>query len=200
MGRNKDFDENEVLQKAVCLFWDKGYNGTSMQELVDGLGISRSSLYDTFGDKHQLYLRALDTYRQGYGSQMCTLIREAPSAKAAIRGLLELVVSELLGDKQRKGCFIVNAGIELGTHDTEVSALICQNELQLEEAFLKIIRQGQERGELDQDKDPQALASFLGNTVKGLQVSVKSRTDKTFFEDVIGTALTTLDGVAYKSA
>jgi TetR/AcrR family transcriptional repressor of nem operon len=199
MGRNKDFDENEVLKKAVCLFWDKGYNGTSMQELVDGLGISRSSLYDTFGDKHQLYLKALEAYQQGYGSQMCTLIREAPSAKAAIRSLLELVVSELLGDKQRKGCFMVNAGIELGTHDTEVSSLICQNERQLEDAFLKVIRQGQERGELDQNKDPQALARFLENTVKGLQVSVKSRPEKAFFEDVIDTALTALDSVAHKS-
>jgi hypothetical protein len=79
-------------------------------------------LYDTFGDKHQLYLKALEAYQQGHGSEMCTLIREAPSAKAAIQGLLELVVSELLGDTQRKGCFMVNAGIELGTHDTEVSS------------------------------------------------------------------------------
>jgi TetR/AcrR family transcriptional repressor of nem operon len=193
MARTKDFDESEVLKKAVCLFWDKGYNGTSMQELVDGLGISRSSLYDTFGDKHQLYIKALEAYQQGHGSEMCTLIREAPSAKAAVQGLLELVVSELLGDTQRKGCFMVNAGIELGAHDTEVSALICQNERQLEEAFLKVIRQGQERGELDKKKDAQALARFLGNTVKGLQVSVKSTTDKAFFEDVIRTALTTLD-------
>jgi TetR/AcrR family transcriptional repressor of nem operon len=193
MARTKDFDENEVLKKAVCLFWDKGYNGTSMQELVDGLGISRSSLYDTFGDKHQLYLKALEAYQQGYGTEMCTLIREAPSAKAAVKGILELVVSELLGDKQRKGCFMVNAGIELGAHDTEVSALICQNERQLEDTFLEVIHRGQESGELDQKKDPQALARFLGNTVKGLQVSVKSTTEPTFFEDVIQTALITLD-------
>lgn len=193
MARTKDFDECEVLQKAVCLFWNKGYNGTSIQELVDGLGISRSSLYDTFGDKHQLYLRALETYQQGYGHQMCTLIRESPSAKAAIRSLLEMVVNDLLGDQQRKGCFTVNAGIELGAHDTDVNNLICQNERQLEEAFLKVIRQGQESGELDKAKEPQALARFLGNTVKGLQVSVKSTTEKAFFEDVIRTALTTLD-------
>lgn len=193
MARTKDFDESEVLKKAICLFWDKGYNGTSMQELVDGLGISRSSLYDTFGDKHQLYLRALEAYQQGYGGQLCTLIRETPSAKIAIRKMFDLVVNDLLDDQQRKGCFMVNAGIELGAHDTEVSALICQNERQLEETFLKVIRQGQESGELDKAKDAQALARFLGNTVKGMQVSVKSTTDKAFFEDVIRTALTTLN-------
>ncbi|HVW96781.1 MAG TPA: TetR/AcrR family transcriptional regulator [Mucilaginibacter sp.] len=193
MARNKDFDESEVLKKAICLFWDKGYNGTSMQDLVDGLGISRSSLYDTFGDKRQLYMKALEVYQQGYGSQLCTLISAAPSAKAAIRNLLEMMVNDLLGDEQRKGCFMVNAGIELGAHDTEVGALICQNELQLEQAFLKAIQQGQESGEIDPQKDPQALARFLGNTVKGLQVSVKSTTDRAFFDDVIHTALTILD-------
>jgi TetR/AcrR family transcriptional repressor of nem operon len=193
MARTKDFDENEVLKKAICLFWNKGYNGTSMQELVDGLGISRSSLYDTFGDKHQLYLKALDAYQQGYGNQICTLIHEAPSAKAAIQAMLNLIANNLLDDQERKGCFMVNAGIELGTHDTEVSQLIAQNEQQLEEIFLQVIRQGQASGELDQSKDPQALARFLGNTVKGLQVSVKSTTNKAFFEDVIRTTLTALN-------
>lgn len=192
MARTKDFDEREVLKKAIFLFWDKGYNGTSMQELVEGLGISRSSLYDTFGDKHQLYLKALEAYQQGYGSQLCTLISEAPSAKTAIRGLFDLVINSLLDDQQRKGCFMVNAGIELAAHDTEVSQLICQNEQQLEATFLKVIRQGQESGELDPAKDTQALARFLGNTVKGMQVSVKSTTDRRFFEDIVSVALSVL--------
>ncbi|MBS7566942.1 TetR/AcrR family transcriptional regulator [Mucilaginibacter sp. Bleaf8] len=193
MARTKDFDEREVLKKAICLFWNKGYNGTSMQELVDGLGISRSSLYDTFGDKHQLYLKALEAYQQGYGNQLCTLIRETPTAKAAIKAMLDLVVNNLLNDQQRKGCFMVNAGIELAAHDTEVNELICQNEQQLEESFLQVIRQGQQSGELDKAKDAQALARFLSNTVKGMQVYVKSTTEKRFFEDIIKIVLTVLD-------
>lgn len=189
MARTKDFDENEVLKKAVCLFWDKGYNGTSMQDLVDGLGISRSSLYDTFGDKHQLYLRALDTYRQGYGSQLCTLTSQAISATEALRQLLELVADDLLNDEQRKGCFMVNAGIEMASHDQDVNQIICDTEQQLEQAFLKVIRQGQEKGEIGAGKDPQALARFLNNTVKGMQVSAKSITDRGFFNDIISTTL-----------
>ena len=192
MARTKDFDESEVLKKAICLFWDKGYNGTSMQDLVDGLGISRSSLYDTFGDKHQLYLKSLEAYRQGYGSQLCAITREAPSVKDAIRNLLELVVNDLLNDEQRKGCFMVNAGIEMGSHDEQVNQLICATENQLEQAFLKVIRQGQEKGEIAADKDPQALARFLNNTVKGMQVSVKSTTDRSFFEDIINMAVVVL--------
>jgi len=193
MARTKDFDESEVLKKAVCLFWDKGYNGTSMQDLVDGLGISRSSLYDTFGDKHQLYLKALDNYRQDYGGHLCSLTRESASTKEAIRNLLQLVVDDLLGDEQRKGCFMVNAGIEMANHDQEVNQLICDTEQQLEQAFFKAITRGQEQGEISKDKDAQALARFFHNTVKGMQVSGKSTSGRNFFEDIINTAVKLLD-------
>lgn len=189
MARTKDFDEKAVLQKAICLFWDKGYNGTSMQDLVDGLGISRSSLYDTFGDKHQLYLKALEAYQQHYGGQLCTLTSEAKSTQDAVRQILNLVIDDLLNDKQRKGCFMVNAGIELASHDQDVNRMICQTEQQLEQAFAKVIREGQENGEIGKNKDVQALARFFNNTVKGMQVSVKSTTERSFFEDIIDTAI-----------
>jgi TetR/AcrR family transcriptional repressor of nem operon len=193
MARTKDFDESEVLKKAIRLFWDKGYNGTSMQDLVEGLGISRSSLYDTFGDKHQLYLRALEIYRESYGSQVCTSTSEAASARAGIRQLLETVVDNLLNDQQRKGCFMVNAGIEMASHDEKVNEMICHTEQQLEQAFFNVIRQGQKKKEIAKDKDAQALARFLNNTVKGMQVSVKFTLERSYFEDIITTALTVLD-------
>ncbi|MFD2863186.1 TetR/AcrR family transcriptional regulator [Mucilaginibacter antarcticus] len=192
MARTKDFDEAEILKKAIALFWDKGYNGTSMQDLVDGLGISRSSLYDTFGDKHQLYIKALDTYQKNYGGQLCTLIRESQTAEMAIHDLLAMVVNDLLADKQQRGCFMVNAGIELANHDTEVNQLICQTQNQLEDTFLSVIERGQASGEISPNKNPLALARFLNNTVKGLQVSAKSSTDRAFFDDIVETALTVL--------
>src|ERR1700758_1767481 len=109
MARTKDFDEDEVLAKAMNLFWLKGYNATSMQDLVDGLGISRSSLYDTFGDKHALFVRSLENYRQGVALKMQNILNEAPTAKDAVRGLLDLTTRELLSDAEHKGCFLVNA-------------------------------------------------------------------------------------------
>ena len=193
MARTKDFDQQVVLQRAVCLFWEKGYHGTSMQDLVDGLGISRSSLYDTFGDKYQLYLKALESYKQQYGSQLGRLTDEATSAKAAIQKLLDMVVTDLLSDEQRKGCFMVNAGVELASYDPQVSQLVGETEQQLEEAFIRVIGQGQEKGEIGQEKNAQALARFLNNTIKGMQVSVKSINDRRFFDDIIRTALLVLD-------
>jgi len=192
MARTKDFDEAEVLKKAICIFWDKGYNGTSMQDLVDGLGISRSSLYDTFGDKQKLYIKALEGYQQQNNHQFDRLVNTAPDAKMAIKQVFELIVDNLLGDMQRKGCFMVNAGIELANHDEQVNALLCRNEQQMEQFFLKVVEQGQQKGEIPTKQTPQALARFLNNTVKGMQVSVKSTTERVFFEDIVKTALLVL--------
>ncbi|QEM06787.1 TetR/AcrR family transcriptional regulator [Mucilaginibacter rubeus] len=193
MARSKDFDEAEVLSKAVCIFWHKGYNGTSMQDLVDGLGISRSSLYDTFGDKHALYIKALDSYQKAGGNQMCDIINNSASAKEAIQKLLELTMRDLLNDEQRKGCFMVNAEIELAPHDVEVKNVVCRNEQQFEDAILQAIKKGQASGEVRNSQDSLALARFIMNAVRGMQVSAKATADKAFFDDIIKTTLSVLD-------
>src|ERR1700712_1775977 len=113
MARTKDFDENEVLTKAIQLFWHKGYNGTSMQDLVDGLGISRSSLYDTYTDKHTLFVKALESYQNTAAGKIQEIISTSTSAKKTVRKLLELATNDLLCDKQQKGCFMVNAEVEV---------------------------------------------------------------------------------------
>jgi TetR/AcrR family transcriptional repressor of nem operon len=193
MARTKDFDEDDVLEKAVELFWRKGYNATSMQDLVDGLGISRSSLYDTFGDKHTLYIRALEKYKALGSGQMCSIVSNAASAKEAIRKLLELAIGEASADEQRKGCFMVNAEVESAPHDEQVSQMICQNDQQVEDAFYAAIKKGQENAEISNTKDARALARFIMNTVKGIRVSAKSTTDKTFFEDIINVTMSMFD-------
>src|ERR1700679_2021995 len=113
MARTKDFDEDEVLGKAIDIFWYKGYNGTSMQDLVDGLGISRSSLYDTYGDKHTLYIKALESYQNGSSGQVCAIANGTGSAKEILKNLLEFIVNGLLDDQNHKGCFMLNAEVEV---------------------------------------------------------------------------------------
>jgi len=193
MARTKDFDENEVLNKAVNLFWLKGYNGTSMQDLVDGLGISRSSLYDTYGDKHTLYIKALESYQSTASGKVCQIVGSSLPAKQTIKQLLEFISSELLGDQKHKGCFMVNAEVEVAPHDKEVSQMICQNDQQVEDAFYLVIKKGQENGEITNQQDARALARFTFNTVKGIRVTAKSTTDKAVFDDIIKLALSVLD-------
>ncbi|MDN3551647.1 TetR/AcrR family transcriptional regulator [Mucilaginibacter aquaedulcis] len=193
MARTKDFDEDEVLAKAIQLFWHKGYNGTSMQDLVDGLGISRSSLYDTFTDKHTLFVRALERYQSCGTAKIQALIDEAGSARAAVKKLLEYTINDLLDDDQQKGCFMVNAKVELATHDAEVNSLVCQNDQQMEEAFLQVIQKGKDSGEIKNGQDARALSRFIFNAVKGMQVTAKSTNDKAIFNDIIKLTVSVLD-------
>jgi TetR/AcrR family transcriptional repressor of nem operon len=193
MARTKDFDENEVLGKAIQVFWHKGYNGTSMQDLVDGLGISRSSLYDTYGDKHTLYIKALERYQSEGSAKVCAIVNSVAPAKETVKKLLDLIAGELLGDQKHKGCFMVNAEVEVAPHDVEVSKLVCQNDQQVEDAFYVVIKKGQESGEITNRQDPRALARFTFNTVKGIRVSAKSTTDKEVFDDIIGLAIAALE-------
>lgn len=193
MARTKDFDEQDVLKKAIQLFSRKGYAATSMQDVVETLGISRSSLYDTFGDKHQLYLKALKAYRQENIKQLESQIEKASSMKEAIRDLLEATVKDLLQDRQQKGCLLTNAGVELASQDRDVRAIVCQGEQQIEQLFLQALTKGQESGEIPTKQSAQSLARFLSITIKGFQVAAKSNRDPTFFEDIIRIAVNALD-------
>ena len=193
MARTKDFDETEVLAKAIKLFWQKGYNGTSMQDLVDTLGISRSSLYDTFGDKHQLYLAALQSYKQAEAAKRDQILNGSTAAKVAIRQLMDLTIVEMIRDKQHKGCFLINSAVETAPHDKDANAILCQNEQQLENAFYEVIQRGQSNGEISGKQDPRALARFLINTIVGIRVTGKSATDKAIFEDIINITMSVLD-------
>src|ERR1700733_8730194 len=185
MARTKDFDESEVLAKAIKLFWQKGYNGTSMQDLVDGLGISRSSIYDTFGDKHQLYLKALCAYRQNATVVRDQILNASVPAKAAIRQLMDLTIDQMIRDKQHKGCFLINSAVETAPHDKETNAIVCQNDQELENAFCEVVKRGQASGEIAGKQEPRALARFLFNNIVGIQVTGKSATDKAAFDDII---------------
>lgn len=193
MARTKAFDETEVLAKAIKLFWQKGYNGTSMQDLVDTLGISRSSLYDTFGDKHQLYLRALQSYKQADVAKRDQILNGSCPAKVAIRQLMDLTILEMIRDKQHKGCFLINSAVENATNDKETNAIVCQNEQQLENAFYEVIKRGQGNGEISAKQDARALARFLFNTIVGIRVTGKSATDKAVFEDIINLTMSVLE-------
>jgi TetR/AcrR family transcriptional regulator, transcriptional repressor for nem operon len=192
MARTKDFDEHEVLCKAIQVFWHKGYNGTSMQDLVDGLGISRSSLYDTYTDKHTLFLKALEAYQSSGSARMLQIIDSSASAKEAIAKLLVFTIEELLNDEQQKGCFIVNANIEVAPHDTEVSNLVCRNDEEMENVFYDVIKKGKDDGEITNPMDARALARFIFNTMKGMQVTAKATRDRKIFDDVIQLTISVL--------
>src|SRR5882724_7701878 len=113
MGRHKEFDREETLHKAMEVFWSRGFEAASIQQLVKHMGINRQSLYDTFGDKHALYLQALDRYHEVEGRKVFELLEQPGSVKKTLRQLFESVVEKSLRDRELRGCFMGNAMSEL---------------------------------------------------------------------------------------
>jgi len=185
MARIKAFDESAVLDKALEIFWHKGYNGTSAQDLVDGLGINRSSMYDTFGDKRTLFIKALRHYQENYTHALSDLAEHSEDALKTIKQIFQSLVKEGLTDKLTKGCFVVNTAIELAPHDKEIAAIVAENMQEAENAFYTTIKRGQKAGQLSANIDARATARFLFNNVNGLRVATRAGKDKKALDDVV---------------
>jgi TetR/AcrR family transcriptional repressor of nem operon len=190
--RTKEFDENEILRKAITIFWQKGYNATSLYDLIDGLGIGRSSIYHSFGDKHNLYLKALDLYQREATARITAILSSNPSVKDAVAHLLQTVISEIVADEHSKGCFKVNSEVELAPHDEPTKKLLCDDNTVIEDALYQAILKGQKDKSISTSKNPKALAHFFCNTIAGMRVYAKFRNDRQFFEDIATTALSVL--------
>lgn len=191
MARHKEFDEDKVLRKAMVLFWRNGYEKTSMQDLVDYMNIHRRSIYDTFGDKQTLYLRALQLFEEIIGKRMEQQIKPVNSVKIAIRKLFEMVFFS--DEETPPGCLIVNSAVELTLHDQEVADRISKSFSKTESFIYELLLQGQMNGELSDQLDLDKLAQSIHNSFIGIRVLAKTTNDKEKLQNIIDTTLAVLD-------
>ena len=191
MARSKEFDVNQVLRKAMELFWQQGYEKTSMQELVDYMGIHRRSIYDTFGDKRTLFLSALSHYDELITSQTKKRVDSNLLVKQGIREVFKAVIYPAFN--LPKGCFSVNAAVELSLIDEEIATKIAGMFTKTETLFYELLKHGQENGEISKSHDPEVLSLFLHNSLVGLRVLVKIEADKKKLESIVDMTLSVLD-------
>src|SRR5919112_417048 len=177
MARHKEFDRDEALQRAMEVFWSRGYEAASVGELVKHMGINRQSLYDTFGDKHTLYLAALDRYREVEGRKLFEVLERPGPVKRALRQLFDSVVEHSLGEGDRRGCFMGNATSELAGRCRETAEKACGQMAAAEEALYRALLRGKREGELKDVRDPRAVARFLYSSMQGLQLMSKATKD-----------------------
>jgi TetR/AcrR family transcriptional regulator, transcriptional repressor for nem operon len=175
MARPKAFTENTALEKAMNTFWKKGYHDTSMQDLVDSMGINRASMYHTFGDKHQLYLQSLESYRDINQCALRQVIENENVSSDKIKKILTHLVNEALNDSENKGCFMTNATLEMLPHDEDVVNLVCDNLANMKNLLTDIIREGQTKGEIQNLSSPESLADFVQCSIGGLRILGKAR-------------------------
>jgi TetR/AcrR family transcriptional repressor of nem operon len=193
MARNKAFDEIEVLDKAVELFWTKGYSTTSANDLVDGLGLSRSSLYDTYGDKRSLFIKALKRYKHEFADGVIKMFQESKDVKETISNVLQLIIDQDCFAMHPKGCFIVNTATELSGTDPEIATIIEANRLDFEKAIEEAFLRGQQYGQISSKQDAKALARYFINIFFGLRVSIKANNNPKILKDIIKVSLSILD-------
>jgi TetR/AcrR family transcriptional repressor of nem operon len=174
MPRNKEFNQDEVLDKSIQLFWEKGYNACSMQDVVDGLGLSRSSIYDTFTDKRNLFLQSLKKYQEDYTSIVINMLRDSSDIRKTLQDIFDSIVQDVEKCSQ-KGCFMTNSTIELAHTDEEVAKIIGSNKQQLESAFEKALQKGQDLGQISPKNNPKILSKYLYSNLAGLRVIAKNK-------------------------
>jgi TetR/AcrR family transcriptional repressor of nem operon len=176
------------------VFWSKGYETASLRDLLGAMGISRSSFYDTFGSKHELFLTVLDRYNSTVAScGLEALIQAAPSPKVGIRNLFQGIVEKMAQGEETRGCFINNCAVEVACHDDQAAGRVASGLAKTEETFYCAIRRGQKLGEIAADKEPRALARYLTGTLNGLLVMGKAKAGRRTLQDVVRVALTALD-------
>lgn len=191
IGRSKEFDKEQVLHNAMLVFWEKGYAEASIPDLLDAMGLSRSSLYETFGDKETLYKEALQQYKK-IGESKRNLLINAESAKEGIRQYFEKHIAFVFDDELPNGCLITKAAVGLDTPDEEMRNFIRDRFNQLEQLFYELLKKGQQAGEIDSSKDIKVISFLLLNLNHSINVSSKVKTDRKMYHDMINSVIETL--------
>ncbi|MFF2481643.1 TetR/AcrR family transcriptional regulator [Paenibacillus sp. NPDC058071] len=193
MARSKEFDTTEVLHKAMKVFGHYGYEGTSLQNLLDGLGIARQSLYDTYGTKRDLFIKAVKHYVEEKSSTVVAYLNREEPVKKVIGEIFQTIISALQDEERREECLILYSAIDQVPHDPDIAALFERDRKLLETAFYEALVRAQGRGEIGQNKDLHALAQYLYYARYGLTQTAKLSNDPKVLEDVSAVVLSTLD-------
>jgi len=193
MARAKEFNPEDALDKAMQVFWHKGYEATSVEDLLKAMDLNRGSLYDTFGDKRQLFLKVMDRYCTSFVGPKLSLLDQPGPALPTLHRFINGMIEGGLADPQRRGCFISNTVMELSPHEEEIAGRLRRALKVVEDAFFKVLARAKEQGELKDDKDPRVLARFLTTMMQGAVVMIKAGTSADVVKQTTETGLSILE-------
>jgi TetR/AcrR family transcriptional regulator, transcriptional repressor for nem operon len=174
------------------VFWTKGYEATSLDDLCEATGLSRSSLYAAFGDKRDMLFKSLDLYVERRAARIGQVLQRPPF-RAALATLLRELIDGIVAGPGRRGCFIGNCAAELARRDRNAMARVRRSLLQNQETIRAVLLQARSRGEIARNADLDALASFLTSSLQGLRLVGKANPDRVALEDIAAMILRCLD-------
>lgn len=192
MARRREFDEEKALDAAMQLFWEKGFEATSLSDLTSRMGIQRPSIYSTFGDKRGLFEAALRKYTSSHAALVRRNLQNKSSVKEAFRAFFENMVAKEYEKIPNWGCFCINSMVELAPHDEKFEILTREHQMYLSVIFQETIERGLRSGELDTDINAKSLAQTLVISLIGLTVFMKSRPEQVFVDNCVKEILSML--------
>jgi TetR/AcrR family transcriptional regulator, transcriptional repressor for nem operon len=193
MARPREFDEGSVLDAAVQCFWARGYESTSIKDLIEKTGLTAASLYNAYGDKRAMFRIALDHYiEKSIGARIRRC--EALPPRDAIRSFFDDILRRSVTDREHKGCMVVNSALELAPHDAEFREIVAEALKRIEAFFLSRVQAGQADGTIGSLRPATGLAQHLLSVLMGVRVLARVRPERTLLEGAIDTALSCLDG------
>ena len=184
MPWEKSFDEHEVLDKAMHVFWDKGYESASISDLVERTGINKGSLYNAFGGKRQLFVKALLKYDQDKRRTLLAELEAMDNPRAAISTMLDTLVEQTIDDTDKKGCFLINTASEFAVHESEVIEIVTRGLREMEAFLRRCIEVGQARDDFSSDLDPKATATALLGAIVAIRVLGRGVFDRPALETI----------------
>jgi AcrR family transcriptional regulator len=191
MARPREFDREAAVQGAMSIFWRKGYAATSTDDLLRAMNIGRQSMYDTFGDKHRLYLEALERYQR---ESIAENIRRLRSTASPLAGIEALVIGIVASDKstRERGCMGVGSISEFGNTDADLVALRARSGGAQHKALIEQLRHAQAANEIGASIDIELAARFVEATMFGLQVAAKAGASLQSLRDTAAFAIASL--------
>jgi TetR/AcrR family transcriptional repressor of nem operon len=192
MARPREFDFNEALQAAMLLFWERGYEATSVDDLLRRMKINRASLYGAFGEKRALFVQALKYYEKSFGYESLLERAKNGSPKKAIRELFDETVKTLTETPpaERRGCLMQNTALELAPHDAAIRKIVRENTEKCHALFIRVLELAKEKGELNKTRrEISDLAMFLFANLSAIRQLGKSGMDEAVLRAVKDNAL-----------
>ena len=193
MSRPKAFAVDKALDRAMQAFWSNGYADTSLADLTAAMQISKSSFYETFGSKHELFLATIEWYSKTVASQITGATQIKAPARKIIRALFERAVARVIEPDSRRGCYLNNCAVEVSIKDTEAAKQVTAGLGIMEKTFLELVERGQREGSVGLRHAAPAMARFFTASLNGILVMGKANPDPDALHDMAEVALSMLD-------
>lgn len=190
MGRTRSFDVDSVLDDAIDLFWERGYEGTGIHEICRVTGLNPGSVYSAFGDKHGLFIAAIHRYMVEVSQKTIERLHRSSSARTGIDKYYETLIGSIVDGKRRWGCLVTNSIVEFAMRDPQIADVYRAHLARLESAFSAALERAKREGDLEAVVDTREGAAFLVCTTQGVNVLAKTQPSRQILESIVRQALT----------